>query len=117
MRGGIRARRGGSRRGRLRCEGGPVYTLGMWNRLVIGLLAAVILLYLPKDVQATAAIVDVVPVTPGNIEKYGKFEVAFTVAGSTYSNPYFPYDDRAAAGGRSGNRRCGGCFLAGARAG
>ena len=64
----------------------------MWNRPAIGLLVAVILVYLPKDVQATAAIVDIVPVTPGSIEKYGKFEVAFTVAGSTYSNPYFPYD-------------------------
>lgn len=64
----------------------------MWNKLVVGLLAAVILWYLPKDAEATAAIVDIVPVTPGSIERYGKFEVAFSVAGSTYSNPFFPYD-------------------------
>lgn len=69
-----------------------MYTLDMWNKLVVGLLAAMILAYVPKNVQATAAIINVVPVTPGSIEQYGKFEVAFAVTGSTYSNPFFPYD-------------------------
>ncbi len=84
----------------------------MWNRLVIGLLVAVMLAYAVQDARVTgagdvtaaldalraggalagAAIVDVRAVTPGSIEKFGMFEVAFGVEGSTYSNPYFPYD-------------------------
>lgn len=48
--------------------------------------------------ETKAAIVNVAAVTAGNIEKYAKFEVAFDLAGSTYTNPYFPYDSSPVPG-------------------
>ncbi len=40
--------------------------------------------------------------TPGNIEKYAKFEVSFSIANTTATNLYFPYDANTPPGVPSG---------------
>jgi hypothetical protein len=60
-------------------------------KLILAVLSTLGILQYPTALQA-AAIGEVTVITTGSIEQYAKFEVAFEVTDSTYTNPYLPYD-------------------------
>ena len=72
----------------------------IYSTLFLSIICLLSMASAPKQIRPSTPIPDISTfriITPGEIEKYNKFEIAFDI-NSTASNPYLPYDENPPAG-------------------